>query len=168
MRREFKKGERGGRRGGETDMRRQEEEPQGQGGQRREGGGRRRKDIVNSSVHDIKLLYEDMDWISLGTALGYATESIKGKPGVLEGNDITVNQNQDYTGTTGNGHCAGAARAAGITQNPENVTFTKAEIAGKPEVTRSENKTGNVNIIEYVTKDKEAWEDNDLRWKVRY
>jgi hypothetical protein len=56
------------------------------------------EDIINSSVHDIKLLYEEMDWASLGTALGYATEIIKGKPGVLEGNDITVNADNDHIG----------------------------------------------------------------------
>ena len=60
---------------------------------------------------------------------------------------------------TGNGHCAGAAMGAGITQNPENGTFRKAEVAGKREVTRSENETGNVNILEYVTNEKEAKEE---------
>ena len=35
---------------------------------------------------------------SVGTALGYATEIIKGKPGVLEGNDITVNPDNVHIG----------------------------------------------------------------------
>ena len=43
--------------------------------------GNQEEDIVNSSVHDIKLLYEETDWASLRTALGHGTESIKGKPG---------------------------------------------------------------------------------------
>ena len=49
-------------------------------------------------MHDIKLLYEEMDWASLGTALGYATEVIKRKPGMLEGNDSTVNADNDHIG----------------------------------------------------------------------
>ena len=35
-----------------------------------EGKERSEEDIVNSSVHDIKLLYEEMAWASLGPALG--------------------------------------------------------------------------------------------------
>ena len=57
------------------------------------------------------------------------------------------------------GRHLGAAMAAGITLDPEIITFKKTVATGKPEVTRFEDETGNVNMLEFVTKEKKSKEE---------